>query len=125
MLNFKLLMLFIVVAAAPLACLGTMKGPDSGNYTATDATTYSFLDVSQTGSSVLSGVDDGTVPLTIPFLFQFYGKPYSMICVSANGVLYFITSSTACTGLNDFANVDLSSRPTPSNLPAALPFWSD
>lgn len=125
MLRLQRFLLITAISVAPVACFATSKGPDSGNYTGTNVTVYSFIDVSQTGASVLSGADDGTAPLTIPFLFQFYGTPYTMVCVSSNGALYFITSSTACSGLNDFANVDLSAMSTPSNLPAALPFWSD
>jgi hypothetical protein len=103
----------------------TTKGPDGGRYTGTDATVYSFVDVSTTGASVLSGIDDGTAPLTIPFSFQFYGKSYTMVCASSNGALYFIVSSSSCGGFNDFANTDLTVAGPPGSLPAVLPFWSD
>jgi hypothetical protein len=115
---FILATLLIVISQACLA-------QSAGGYTATNATTYSFVDISQTGASVLSGTDDGTAPLTIPFVFQFYGEPYTMVCVSSNGILYFIASSSACSGLVDFVNTDITANPTPGNLPAVMPFWMD
>jgi hypothetical protein len=130
------------LACIPCAC----QGQTIGNYTFTSTTTYSFEDISQTGASVLSGSDDGTAPLSIPFVFQFYGQPYTMVCVSTNGVLYFITDASSCgapqeqgsvaSGIDDdqqlgggaivdFVNTDLTATSTPNNLPAALPFWMD
>ena len=121
------------VAVALIACVGsagliaTTKGPDAGGYSGTDATVYSFIDISggAGGISVLAGTDDGTVPLTLPFAFQFYGQAYTQVCVSANGALYFITSDSACASIVDFANTDLSTVGPPGDRPAALPLWSD
>jgi hypothetical protein len=103
------------------------KGPDAGGYTASDATVYSLVDISGAGggASVLAGIDDGVVPLTLPFTFQFYGRPYTTLCASANGAVYFVAAASACTALADFANADLTSTATPNDLPALLPFWSD
>jgi hypothetical protein len=105
----------------------TTKGPDAGGYTGTDATVYSFVDVSggTGGASILAGIDDGTATLTLPFSFQFYGQGYNLVCVSSNGAMYFVTSDAACTGLNDFANTDLSVVGPPRDHPAVLPLWSD
>jgi hypothetical protein len=88
---------------------------------------YSLVDVSGSsgGASVLAGVDDGLVALTLPFPFRFYGQSYTLVCASSNGALYFITAASACAAFSDFGNVDLSSTATPGDLPAALPFWSD
>ncbi len=115
----------IFLAALASASWATTRGPDAGGYTATDAAVYSFVDVSGTGASVLAGVDDGAVPLTVPFSFVFYGSAYTMVCASSNGALYFIASAAACTGINDFANADLTAASPAAALPAALPFWSD
>jgi len=101
------------------------RGPDAGGYTATDSAVYSFVDISGTGASVLGGVDDGVAPLIVPFSFQFYGNAYTMVCASSNGALYFITSASACAGINDFSNADLTVASPAGNLPALLPFWSD
>lgn len=110
------------------AAWATTRGPDAGNYTATDAIVYSFMDISGAGggASVLSSTDDSAVPLNLPFSFQFYGQAYSIVCASTNGALYFVTDAAACGSFgNDFANVDLSAGGPPTDAPAVLPFWSD
>ena len=116
-----------LVLCAGLTAAATTKGPDAGGYSGTDAVTYSFVDISGAGGGVgvLAGIDDGAVALTLPFAFNFYGQPYTLLCVSANGALHFTPTDSACTSLNDFANTDLSTLPTPGDYPALLPFWSD
>ncbi len=103
------------------------KGPDTGGYSGTDATVFSFTDISGAGggAGVLAGIDDGTAVLTLPFAFRFYGQSYTLACVSSNGALYFISAASACNGLVDFANTDLTVAPPPGDLPAVLPFWTD
>lgn len=122
------------VVAATLAMggllFGTTKGPDAGGYTATSNAVYSFLDPAGGGSSpsVLAGIDDGVASLMLPFAFQFYGRSYTMVCVSSNGLLYFVNNAAACTQQTfqgDFANTDLTSSAVPGDLPAVAPFWSD
>jgi hypothetical protein len=123
----RVLALVVLVSAMP-AWTSTTRGPDPSGYVATDSPVYSFIDISAGGSgtSVLSGTDDGSVPLTLPFPFQFYGQNYNMVCVSSNGAVYFITSVGACgSAANDFANTDLTVAPPPSDPPALLPFWTD
>jgi hypothetical protein len=123
----------VVVVAGLMAGLltagvtATTKGPDAGAYTGTDATTFSFVDISggSGGIAVLGGTDDGTVALALPFAFKFYGQTYPFVCVSANGALYFATTDSDCTGILDFANTDLSSVTPPGDRPAVLPLWSD
>jgi hypothetical protein len=103
------------------------RGPDSAGYTATDAIVYSFVDVSGSGggASILTGIDDATAPLTLPFAFSFYGRTYSVVCASSNGALYFVPDAAACAGLTDFANVDIASTATPNDLAGVFPLWSD
>src|SRR5688500_16803503 len=117
----------LVLSMAGVAWAATTKGPDAGGYTATDATTYSFVDISGAGggTSILSGQDDGTTVLALPFPFRFYGQLYSLLCVSSNGALYFVTANDACDDLLDFANTDLSAVAPPNDAAAVLPFWSD
>ena len=117
-----------LIASLLTAVVGaTTKGPDKGAYTGTDATTFSFVDISggSGGIAVLSGTDDGTVPLALPFAFKFYGQTYPFVCVSSNGALYFAAADSDCTGILDFANTDLSSVTPPGDRPAVLPLWSD
>jgi hypothetical protein len=117
------LIAFVLTAGAS----ATTKGPDAGAYTGTDATTYSFVDISggSGGIAVLGGTDDGTVALALPFAFKFYGQVYPFVCVSSNGALYFTAADSDCTGILDFANTDLSSVAPPGDRPAVLPLWSD
>ena len=111
-----------VLASALLLC-GTNKGPDGASYMATDATVYSFIDLTAGGNSasVLAGADDDVALLTLPFPFQFYGNSYTLLCVSSNGVASFVTAAAACTAQNDFANTDLTATAPPGDLPSILP----
>jgi hypothetical protein len=117
----------LAISGGAVALAATTKGPDAGGYTGTDAATYSFVDISGAGggTSILSGADDGTTVLALPFAFRFYGQPYSLLCVSSNGALYFVNDNAACDGLLDFANIDLSAVAPPHDAAAVLPFWSD
>lgn len=115
----------VVVGLACLAIAAT-KGPDGGGYTATDSVVYSLVNLAGGGGAgVLAGTDDGAVALTLPFPFRFYGKPYTVICASANGAIYFVAAAGECSGIADFGNVDLTTAATPNDLPAALPLWTD
>lgn len=115
-----------VFVSASTAGWTTTRGPDAGSYTGTDETVYSFVDISVSGAaSILADTDDGTAALTLPFAFQFYGQPRTLVCVSSNGALHFVSILAACSGLNDFANTDLTSTQTPGDHPALLPFWTD
>jgi hypothetical protein len=115
------------LALASATVLATSKGPDTGGYTATDAAVFSFIDISGSngGVSLLSGVDDGTATLGLPFQFQFYGQSYLTACVSTNGAFYFAAAAAECAGIDDFANVDLSATSPAGDRAALFPFWSD
>jgi hypothetical protein len=118
---------FGLLCLAPALSWATTRGPDAGGYTATDATVYSFVDISGSsgGASVLSGTDDGTAALTLPFTFQFYGHPYTVACASSNGAIYFVPGAAECGGLNDFNNIDIATSLSPGDFPALFPWWSD
>ena len=119
----------LVVLFSLASALGwaTTRGPDAAGYIATDATVYSFVDISTAsgGASIMAGADDATAALTLPFTFQLYDGSYTLLCVSTNGALYFVTSSGACSAIVDFANTDLTTSSPPGDLPALFPFWSD
>jgi hypothetical protein len=117
----------LIAGLLTVGVAATTKGPDAGAYTGTDATTFSFVDISggSGGIAVLGGTDDGTVALALPFAFKFYGQTYPFVCVSSNGALYFAAADSDCTGILDFANTDLSSVAPPGDRPAVLPLWSD
>ena len=117
----------LLLCAAPAVSWASTRGPDGGGYTATDATVYSFVDISggSGGSSVLSGTDDGTALLTLPFTFQLYGQPHTLVCVSSNGAIYFVPGPAQCGGIIDFNNTDLTTVASPGDFPAVFPWWSD
>jgi hypothetical protein len=116
------------LVAAPLAWAAD-KGPDAAGYRATDNVLSTFEDLAVEGSgasNVLGGTDEGVALLTLPFPFQFYGKSYTLVCASVNGLLAFVTAADACTPtVVDFANRDLTSTAAPGDRPSALPYWSD
>lgn len=118
------LILALLVWAAPARAL--VRGPDAVGYTATDAMAYSFIDIAGAsgGTKVLAGIDDGVVPLKLPFVFTFYNLAYQTVCVSSNGAIYFVPAAQDCSNVNDFANVDLGAG-TPNDWPAVFPLWSD
>ncbi len=109
----RILALLGVVTLA-LAATG---GPDSGGYVYADSAeaigpSHQWLDT--TGGTTTSLADDGTVELSLPFAFSFYGTDYTTVTASANGALFFagaqsspITdcpgSSTSWTGVAAFA----------------------
>jgi hypothetical protein len=101
--------------------------PDAGGYTANNQAVYSFIDLTVSGgsASVLANQDDAVTLLTLPFPFTFYGNTYNLLCVSVNGLAYFVTASSACAAISDFQNVDLTVAATPGDLPALIPYWTD
>jgi hypothetical protein len=124
------LVLFFSAMASSTGMAATTKGPDNGGYTGTDETLFSFVDLAGAGAAgVLTGSDDGTAVLTLPFPFTFYGTTYSHVCVSTNGAMYFIGDAPSdlaqCNAVNDFANRDLTSTTPPGDRPGVFPFWSD
>jgi uncharacterized protein (TIGR03437 family) len=131
MRNLKMNRAAILLLAAAGIAQGTTQGPDAFGYKATDQTPYSFVDISAGGAaSILSGIDDGSAALTLPFAFSFYGTSYTNVCVSANGAIYFVNDPTICTQfnngtLNDAANTDLTATAAPGDLPGIFPFWTD
>ena len=115
----------VTTAMLSTTLLATNVGPIQG-YKATDATSYSFIDVAASGgASVLTSTDDGVAALALPFGFSFYGTSYSNLCVSSNGAAYFSSAPGACAAAADFENTDLSNTPSPGDQPSLFPLWSD
>ncbi len=76
-----------------------------------------FVDISATGTS-LDLSDDGTVGVSLPFSFSFYGRPTNQICVGNNGGLIAGVSSCSLTYTN-------TALPTAGLGAAILPLWDD
>ncbi len=118
MRNASRVLIVLVLLTGP-ALVAAVVGPDAFGYSATDETSYSFVDISRSGIRTLAGTDDATTAAAIGFTFQFYGRSYTSVCVSSNGFLTF-------NGCHDaFANQDLSATGTPGDLPLVAPYWSD
>ena len=117
-MNYPVRLLTVSVLAAML-CAPSF-GQDAYGYTATNSVPYSYLDISGTGTSVLSNTDDGSATLALPFGFRFYGTTYNSVCVSSNGLIAFGGCPT-----DDMTTRDLTAQPTPGNLPVMAPFWMD
>ncbi len=116
-----------VALSLPLVVLAGTQGPDAGGYSATDSAAFSFIDISTGGggTSILSATDDGTVLVSMPFSFPFYGTSYTQVCVGTNGAAYFLSDPAVCATIADFANTDLTAGAPIPDLPAILPFWTD
>jgi len=108
-----------LTALAYMSCASCF-GQDAYGYTATNSIPYSYLDISGTGTSILSNADDGTATLSLPFGFRFYGTTYNNLCVSSNGLITF----GGCP-IDDMTTRDLTAQSTPGNLPVLAPFWQD
>ena len=121
-------MLLLLAAAAGMAH-ATTQGPDGGGYTATDQTPYSFNDISGSGASILAGIDDGAVALTLPFLHVLRHQLYKhlrqfqwrgLLCHRSEH-LHRIQQqySQRCIEYGSTAT------PAPGDLPGVFPFWTD
>lgn len=111
-----ILILMLLSAASGQAA---SVGPDRFGYVATDAAVYSFADISSSGVGILAGADDDAAAVNIGFSFPFYGRSFTSVCVSANGLLAF----GGC--YSGFANLDLTTAALPGNPAVIAPFWTD
>ncbi|XZE55327.1 cadherin domain-containing protein [Planctomycetaceae bacterium SH139] len=92
-------------------------GPDGFGYVGYPLM-FDFQDISQTGTLVLEGVDDGTA-LIAPgsgFEFSYYGTNYDELHVSSNGLITFGAAYSF------FDNTDLTSAP---DMPSFAVLWDD
>jgi len=78
-------------------------GPDAFGYTYNDSSTgmcsSQFIDISATGTSVITG-DDAAAPVTLAGSFDFYGNTVTDLSVGTNG---YLTTDLAATG-GDLSN---------------------
>jgi hypothetical protein len=80
------------------------------------AQTFTFEDISATGTATLQGTDDSTNTISIPFSFPFYGTNYTTLSYSTNGLITFGGAD------GTFTNADLTTSPS---LAAIAAFWDD
>lgn len=118
-------MRMISIAAGAMLAIGTVTGasattvgPDSFGYLATDQVTYTFQDISGTGTKILVNVDDATEQVSLGMNFSFYGTTYTSAHLSSNGVISFGGGNAT------FTNQDLTTSQF-GNGPAIFTFWDD
>lgn len=84
-------------SVAPL--FGGVIGPDAFGYTAIDSASgncpFQFVDISTTGTLVVSGDDVSSGPLALQGPFNFYGTDVASLNMASNG---YITTDDADTG---------------------------
>lgn len=116
------MILFAASAAMALglamAAQAETRGPDSYGYAATDQVTYTFNDITATGTQVLNGVDDVTAQVSLGMNFNFYGATYSTAYLSSNGVIMFGGPDAT------YSNYDLTAAQF-SGGPAIFTYWDD
>ena len=96
-------------------------GPDNYGYTAT-ATTFAFEDLTEPGitaTGILDFGNDVAVAIPIGFPFTFYGKTYTSLYVSPNGLITFGNADV------DPVPVDLTTSGPQNNLPSIAVLWHD
>jgi len=97
-------------------------GPDLLGYTFADSVAvggpvYSFEDIAGTGTLLAGATDDGSLEVTPPFTFQFYGSDYTSCFVDSNGRLGFGGGSGSTTAAT------IPTAAAPNNIIAGL--WRD
>ncbi len=105
-------------------------GPDAGGYywidnvTEPNGPTYSWVDISSTGTQVsVTSTDDGSCVLTnIGFSFPFYGTNYTQFTIGTNGWISF-SGTYAGLGSGYYSNTALPASTQPH--PALFVFWDD
>jgi uncharacterized repeat protein (TIGR01451 family) len=98
-------------------------GPDAFGYTFTDSTeaggpTFSFVDISGTGTAVPLADDDEGGPFAMGFDFPFYGALQNDFLIISNGFVSFDTGAGGA-----FTNDCPFAAGSPPNIVA--PFWDD
>ena len=101
-------------------------GPDGGGYVWDDSNdaggpTYSWVEITATGTSVALTDDSASAAVPLGFTFNLYGTDFTSLYIGSNGLMTFGVSSTDFS--NDCATFPDSVGPTPSNLVALM--WDD
>ncbi|MGH9867392.1 MAG: S8 family serine peptidase [Candidatus Polarisedimenticolia bacterium] len=99
-------------------------GPDRFGYTFADSTdpngpAFTWVDISATGTplAALTGDDEVSPPIPLPFSFPFYGRLHDAVRVSTNGWISFAPAGPFP------ANQPLPAAQAPAAMVA--PFWDD
>jgi hypothetical protein len=93
-------------------------GPEAFGYRAETEAPYTYEEISESGTEILSNVDDAVAMVPVGFSFPFYGAVYTDVYVSSNALMTFMS------GNSDFSNEDLLVAGNPSQ-PTIAPLWDD
>lgn len=102
---------------------GRSGGPDSFGYTFIDSNkhggpTYDWIEISGTGTEILSSSDDSWVTnINLGFFFNYYGIDYSQLAIGNNGLLF------SGVGTSQYVNDPITQSPRIHGFIA--PFWDD
>jgi hypothetical protein len=103
-------------------------GPDGGGYRWIDSDepggpSFNWFEISGIGTQITTWTngtgDDGSVNLTLPFSFTYYGQNYSQLKVCTNGWQSFDVVSTSTA----YSNTNIPNTALPNN--ALFAFWDD
>ncbi len=116
--------MFVVSVYETLASFkANTGGPDSFGYTYIDSTsaggpTYNWIEITGTGTAVLTSSDDSYVSnIPLGFFFNYYGTDYSQLTIGNNGLLF------SNFGSSQYVNQPITSTPNLHGFVA--PFWDD
>lgn len=101
-----------------LAFGGTI-GPDAFGYSASNSASFSFVDITSTGTRILANNDDDALSANIGFNFKFYGASQSSLFISSNGLLTFGSANT------DFSATNFATGAPNVNAPSIAVLWDD
>ncbi len=90
------------------------------HYLASDTVAFSFEDISPTGTATLEGQDDAVAGAPLGFTFNFYGRSYTRVNWSSNGLISFGAP------YSHYTNLDLNTAEWGSEDSAGIAvFWDD
>ncbi len=130
-LNRRLLPIFLIVLTAVIllffifrrdtqagfgSAVALCPGPDLYGYRCESGAGFSYIDATHDTQLYQ---DDGTVEISLPFPFTFYGTPYASLNASSNGNLQFDSRNGA------FFNDCLDQAPIDEMGDMIAPFWDD
>jgi hypothetical protein len=101
-----------------LAFGGTI-GPDAFGYRASDSASFSFVDITSTGTRILANDDDSAVSANIGFNFNFYGASQNSLFISSNGLLTFGSAN------REFTATNFATGAPSGDTPAIAVLWDD
>lgn len=99
-------------------CAGTAPSVCEAQYDVDDTATYTWVDITTSGATVLLGDDNSDGPFPTGFSFPFYGQTFTEFYTGSNGILTFGAGSG-----DAWNECGLNTTSTPYNMIALM--WDD